>query len=64
MIDWQEIAVQNGLSIEEFKVELYTAAAAIAAMDLDKQEHRGDCIKFTCSDEVGKLELYVRRVEE
>ena len=57
MIDWQEIAAQNGSSIEEFKTELFTVAAAVAAIDLDAQEHKGDCMKFTCSDEIGKLEV-------
>lgn len=64
MINWQEVAESNGLTPEAFKLEIFTVAAALGAMDLDKQKHKGDCVKFTSSDEVGKLELYIRRVEE
>lgn len=63
MINWQEIAESNGLTPEAFKLEIFTVAAALGAMDLDKQENEG-CLKFTSSDEIGKLELYISRVEE
>ena len=62
MINWQEIAQQNGLSIDEFEKEIYSVAACIAAMQLDKKPNV-DSMRFTCSDEVGKLELIVRRTE-
>lgn len=62
MIDWREVAQQNGLSIEEFEKEIYSVAACIAAMHLDKKPNV-DSMRFTCSDEVGSLELIARRVE-
>jgi len=64
MIDWKEIAERNGMTPRMFKLEIFTVAAALGAMELDEKEHKCDCIKFTSSDEVGKLELYIRRVEE
>ena len=60
MIDWREIAKQNNLTPEEFKKEIFTVAACIGAIALDDQKI-GDSLKFTCSDEVGPLELWIRR---
>jgi hypothetical protein len=54
MINWQEIAQQNDLSIDEFEKEIYSVAACIAAMQLDKKPNV-DSMRFTCSDEVGRL---------
>lgn len=62
MIDWQEVAQQNSLSIDEFEKEIYSIAACMAAMSLDKQDD-ADAMRFTCSDNVGRLELIVRRVK-
>lgn len=62
MIDWQKVAEQNGLSVKEFESEIYTIAACIAANSIDKQKG-GDAIKFTCSDDVSKLEMIIKRVE-
>jgi len=59
-INWQEIARQNNLTPEEFQKEIFMLAACIGAMSLD--DHKiGDSLKFTCSDEVGPLELLIRR---
>ena len=44
MIDWQQMAKNNGMSPEE----------------LDNQED-GTIVKFTASDEIGPLELYIKR---
>ena len=62
MIDWRKVAEQNGLTTSEFEKEIYSVAACIAAMSLDKQDD-ADVMRFTCSDNVGRLELIVRRVE-
>ena len=61
MIDWREVAQQNSLSIDEFEKEIYSIAACMAAMSLDKEDEAE--MWFTCSDNVGKLELIVRRVK-
>ena len=63
MIDWQEVAEQNNLSIDEFEKEIYSVAACIAATQLDKQD-KADIMRFTCSDDIGKLELTVKRIEK
>ena len=60
MIDWQQMAKNNGMSPEEFKIEIYTVACALGAMELDNQED-GTIVKFTSSDEIGQLELYIKR---
>ena len=62
MIDWRKVAEQNGLTTSEFEKEIYSVAACIAAMSLDKQDD-ADAMRFTCSDNVGRLELIVRRVK-
>jgi len=64
MIDWRRFAERQGLTVEEFKNEIFTAACAIAATDLDQQqqEEDGTALRFVCNDGVSDLELYVRRV--
>jgi len=61
-IDWQEIAELNGLTPEEFKIEVFTVAAALGAMDLP-YEYDGSAIRFTCNDEHGPVEVLIRRPE-
>ena len=61
-INWKEIAEQNGLTPDEFSKEIFTVACAVASMKIDSQNHDG-ALKFTCSDEVGPLEMYVRRAD-
>lgn len=61
MIDWQKVAKENNLSPTEFENEIYSIAACIGAIALDRQD-AGDCIKFSCSDDIGPLELFIRRV--
>ena len=60
MIDWKEVAEQNGLTPDEFRTEILTVAACVGAMSLDEQQI-GDSLKFTCSDNHGPLELWIRR---
>ena len=63
MIDWRQFAEHQGLTVEEFKKEIFTAACAIAATDLDQQQGEvGTALRFVCNDGVSDLELYVRRV--
>jgi hypothetical protein len=55
-------AKMNNLTPEEFKKEVFTMAAALGAMDLDGRGADSDeAMKFTCSDSVGEIELYVCR---
>ena len=58
-INWKEVADLNGLSAEEFQHEIFTVAACLGVMKIDKDE--ADTLKFTCSDSVGKIELYIKR---
>lgn len=60
MINWQEVAQNNGLTPEEFKKEIFTIAACLGAMDLDADDSV-NAIKFTCSDGIGPLEVYIKR---
>lgn len=60
-IDWKKVAEENGLGHKEFIKELMLAASCAAVVELDKQ-YNADAFKFTCSDDVSDIELYVRRV--
>lgn len=62
MIDWNAFAKVNGLSVEEFKKEIYSAAACCAAMEIDNEESV-DGVRFTCSDNKGMIQLFVRRIK-
>ena len=65
MIDWEQIAKINGLSPEEFRKEIFTVAACVGAMQLDEQEtDNRTMLKFSCSDDVGKIEVLIRRAPE
>ena len=65
MIDWEQIAKMNGLSPEEFRKEIFTVAACVGAMQLDEQEtDNRTMLKFSCSDDVGKIEVIIRRAPE
>ena len=63
MIDWESIAKSNGLSPEEFTREILTIAACVGTMGIDRQSNDITELKFTCSDEVGKIEVTVKRIE-
>ena len=61
-VDIEQWAKMNNLTPEEFKKEVFTMAAALGAMDLDDRGADSDeAMKFTRSDSIGKIELYVRR---
>ena len=59
MINWKEIAEQNGLSPNDLAVEIFSAACAIAAVRMDEEESEG--MKFTCSDDVGVMKMVITR---
>lgn len=63
MINWEEIAKQNNLTVEEFKTEMYTSAACIAIMEVDKKKGEALAMRFTCYDDVGKIEMVIKRIE-
>lgn len=62
MIDWKDLADVNNWTPEQFRKEIFTVASVLGAMRLDEaNEEEGDMLRFTCSDDTGKIELYVRR---
>ena len=63
MIDWEKIAKQNSLTPKEFTKEILTVAACVGVMELDSKVggHIDDAMKFTCSDEIGEIEVYIKR---
>jgi len=62
LVDWRNFAERQGMTVDEFKKEIFTAACAIAATDLDQQNKEGMALKFKCNDGVSDLELHVRRI--
>ena len=63
MIDWQKVAQQNNLTTDEFTIELLQAAAALGVMQIDEKSDN-DTLKFKTSDDRGKIEVYIRRVND
>ena len=61
-INWQKVASDNGLSVDEFKKEIFTVACAIATESIDNNADGNDALKFTCSDQISKVEMIVRRI--
>ena len=61
MIDWQRFAEENNMNVATFKHEIMVVASSIASMELDTEG--ADEFKFACSDQGGKLELTVKRVD-
>ena len=60
MIDWQEVAKQNGLTPKEFTKEILTVAAVVGAMEIDGSN--SDALKFTVSDDVGDVQILISRL--
>lgn len=54
-------ARRNGMTPEEFKREVFTSAAAIGAMEIDKRGDDGEALRFTCADSVGGITVYIKR---
>jgi hypothetical protein len=63
MINWSDIAKSNGLSPEEFTKEILTVAACVGVVGIDQQCEDKAELRFTCSDESGKIEVLIKRVE-
>lgn len=62
-IDWKAIADAKGLSFEEFKIQLFNAAAQMAGMDIEPDDYE-NAVKFTTSDDHSSIELYVKRSKQ
>jgi len=63
MIDWRQFAETNGLSVNEFKTEILTAASAVAMEMLDTNGDDGKALQFSCSDKISKIRVTFERVE-
>ena len=64
MIDWKEFAEINKLTPEEFQRQILTVAACIGATLIDQGvTGEADTLKFTCSDSIGKIGVFVRRLD-
>lgn len=63
MIDWESIAKSNGLSPEEFTREILTIAACVGTMGIDQLGDDITELKFTCNDQIGKVEVTVKRID-
>jgi len=62
-IDWEAFAKMNGMSPEQFKKEIMSVAAVVGAMAIDANDEQDMVMKFTCSDNIGKIMLTIRRVK-
>lgn len=63
MIDWEKFADLNGLTPKQFRTEIFHVAACLGAMELD--EISDDvAMKFSCTDEVSQIEIYIKRVKD
>lgn len=63
MIDWEKVARINGLTPKEFEKEILTVAACLGAMRIDNGDAgEADTLKFTCSDQVSPIAVYVKRL--
>lgn len=60
MINWKEIAEQYGLTPEQFRKEVYAVAAVVGIMEVETGGN-SDTMRFTCSDDIGQIELTVKR---
>lgn len=63
MSNWEQVAKANGLTPQEFEKEIFTAAACLGVMRIDNGEAGdADTLKFTCSDSIGKIAVYAKRI--
>lgn len=61
-IDWKKVADENGLSFKEFRDELFLAAAAMGAAEIDSGEDENSLsFRFETEDESGCILVYVIR---
>jgi hypothetical protein len=63
-MDIAEWADKNGLSPEQFIHELVNTIGAIGAMELDEKGDESDMVVWTIQDNIGLLQVMVRRVSE
>jgi len=59
-IDWKAFAKLNNMTPEEFEHEIFLVAVSLGSMKIDNDE--ADTLEFTCSDEIGELKMYIRRM--
>lgn len=65
MTDWKKIAQRQNLTPAQFRNEILTVAACVGALELDKNGATPDeAMRFSCHDEVGEIEVYIKRVKE
>lgn len=65
MIDWKKFAEINNLTPEEFQRDILTAAACVGVSLIEQGAiEEADTLKFTCSDNVGKIGVFIRRLDE
>lgn len=57
---WQEFAIKNGMSPDEFEKEIITTAQAVLAMLLNKSEE--DALKIVATQHDGVYELTFKRI--
>lgn len=60
MIDWTRIQAEADMTPAQFETEVMAIAGVFAAMKIDAGE--GDTMRFECKDDVGEIEMIVRRV--
>lgn len=61
-INWLEIAQQYELTPEQFADQIYATACVLGGIELEGQDSE-TALKFTCSDDIGELELSIKRVK-
>jgi len=63
MIDWEKVALDNGLTPLQFEKEILTVTACLGAIRIDNGDAGdADTLKFTCSDQVSPIAVYVKRL--
>lgn len=56
-----EWARRNGMSADEFKREVFTCAAAIGAMEIDKRGDYDEALRFTTKDSTSQIVVHIKR---
>jgi len=63
MIDWEEVARANSLTPLEFEKEILTVTACLGAIRIDNGDAGdADTLKFTCSDKISPIAVFVKRM--
>jgi len=62
-INWQKVAREYNLNVDQFKEQLFTTAAIMGAMEIDQYDFNNTQeFKFTCADQKSEIKLSVRRI--